>query len=123
MLVAVEHAGSLALVIPPDDARVAGREHLAQLVADQLDRCLEVELAGDGALDRGDHRELADARVERPIAVDNLRLERSFPAQGGKRRRKLASEQRQQFALGMTEATGAAVDIGIEKAEEFFASK
>ncbi len=79
---------------------------------------LEVEPAGDAALDRADHLELADARVERLVAPGDLRLERSFPAQGDDRRCDLAGEHRQQVAFGVTKATDAAVDIAIEVAEQ-----
>ena len=47
--------------IVPADADVAGLEHLAQLVADQIDDRLEIELRGHPLLDAVDHRELGGA--------------------------------------------------------------
>ena len=45
----------------PADADVVGLQHLAQLVADQVDDGLEVERAGDALLDAVDHRHLGVA--------------------------------------------------------------
>ena len=50
-----------ALGVPPADADVAGGEHLAQLVADEVDDRLQLELGGHALLDAVDHREFGVA--------------------------------------------------------------
>ena len=51
----------MAFGVVPADADLAGLEHLAQLVADQVDDGLEVELGGHALLDAVDHCELGGA--------------------------------------------------------------
>ena len=61
MLVGVEDVQDARLPSHPADAHVAGVEHLAQLVADEVDDGLEVELRGHALLDAVDHGELGVA--------------------------------------------------------------
>ena len=61
MLVFVEIVDRVGLRVVPADADVVGLEHLAQLVADEVDDRLEVELGRHPLLDAVDHRELGGA--------------------------------------------------------------
>ena len=61
VLVFVQVMHQVGLRVVPADADLAGLEHLAQLVADQVDDGLEVELRGHALLDAVDHRQLGGA--------------------------------------------------------------
>ena len=65
VLVDVEPLRPALLLVPPADGHVAGVEHFAQLVADQVDDGLEVELRRDALLDAVDHRQLGGALLLR----------------------------------------------------------
>ncbi len=57
------------------DARVAGAEHLAQLVAHKIDDGLEVQVRGDAPMDAVDERQLGGARVAFGYAPLDLMLQ------------------------------------------------
>ncbi len=61
VLVVVRTQQLIGRWVVPADADVAGLEHLAQLVADEVDDRLEVELGRHPLLDAVDHRELGGA--------------------------------------------------------------
>ena len=61
MLVRVEDMGELCFFVVPADAEIRRVKHFAQLVADEVDDCLEVELGGQSLLDRVYDRELGVA--------------------------------------------------------------
>ena len=61
MLVLVQEVDFARLVVDPADADVVALQHLAQLVADEVDDALEVQRAGHALLDAVDHRELGVA--------------------------------------------------------------
>jgi hypothetical protein len=63
-LVGIQVVQQAFLVVVPGDAEIQSPKHLAQLVPDQVDDCLEIELRGEALLDGVDQRELGRAPVE-----------------------------------------------------------
>ena len=77
VLVLVEVMQQAGVGVIPADADLAGPEHLAQLVADQVDDGLEVEFGRDALLDAVDDRELAG--VDQPFErLAQVRLARQM---------------------------------------------
>jgi hypothetical protein len=68
----------------PANADLLGAEHFAQLVADQVDDCLEVELGGNALLDAVDDRELRRALLA--LLVETLRLGEQIGIAAGRAR-------------------------------------
>ena len=117
MLVAVERMAQACRRVAPVDRDVAGAEHLAQLVADEVDDGLEAQGRGHAALDAADHGELAGAPLElgcllgelaRLALGDGLAIERD---RGG------IGKGGEQIAIGATKASLGAVDVGVQEAE------
>ena len=72
VLVLIQVVKQVCRRIVPADADVAGAEHFAQLVADEVDDRLEVELGGDALLDAVDDGELGGALLallEQPLRL------------------------------------------------------
>jgi hypothetical protein len=113
VLVRVEHAHPVGGFVPPANADVSGREHFAQLVADEIDDRLKVELGADSLLDAVDHLELAHPLVERRRALGDLLLEPLRPARVGERDRALRREHRKQVAIGVTEAPVGTAEVDV----------
>ncbi len=103
MLEHVARADCAPRVIDPADRDVAGLQHVAQLIADEIDDGLEFELRGHALLDAVDHRQLGSA------GCGLLRT--------GQCTRGLRSERGQHVALWCLEAAEGAVDVGVEEAE------
>jgi hypothetical protein len=125
VLVGVEDAAHPVRVVAPRDHHVAGREHLAQLVADQVDDALEVERAGHALLDAVDHRKLAGALFRRELgltrfvrALLDLRLQAFGEAGVGERDRGLRGEQRDPVAVGLVEAPEGAPHVGVQMTDQ-----
>ena len=94
-------------------------EHLAQLVADEVDDRLEVELGRHALLDAVDDRELVRALLEQRVgrlqllgALRDLLLETLRPLRVVERDGGLAREHAEQIAIGVVEAAERAVDVG-----------
>ena len=103
-------------LVPPADADVAGVEHLAQLVADEVDDGLEVELGGHALLDAVDHRQLARCAARSPssrrcvssnrraFSSATLMLDASGRAAGARRPRRTRARARSSATLISAEA-------------------
>ena len=112
------------MVVPPY-AEVRRIEYFAQLIADQVDDCLEIQLGGEPLLDRIDDRELGVALLEADVGRLQFRrplfdfvFEALRPLRVVERDCSLAGEHPQQGAVGFTKAPECAVDIDVEIAEQ-----
>ena len=101
------------LVVEPADADVVGLQHLAQLVADEVDDALEVERSGHALLDAVDHRELGVALLG--LLQQALRLvEQARVLQRDAHRR---SDRFEQAQFGLAERMLALVVLELQAAE------
>ncbi len=97
MLVGVKDSAQARRLVAPGDAHVAGGEDFAQLVADHVDDCLEVQLGNDRLLDAVDDRQLRVALLgflEQPLRL----VEQARVLQRDAERR---GHRRQQAQLGL----------------------
>ena len=69
----IQNLGRAGLVVQPGNADIVALQHVAQLVADQVDDALEVERASDALLNAVDDRELAGALLELGRTIGTLR--------------------------------------------------
>ena len=118
VLVLVHVMDKIGLCVVPADADVAGVEHLAQLVADQIDDGLEVELGRHALLDAVDDRELGGALLgflQQPLRlVEQARvLQRHTHARG---------DGAEQAHLGLAERVLAFVVFQHDRAEHAIAA-
>ena len=104
---------------------VRSGEHLAQLVADQVDDRLEIELGGHPLLDAVDDRELVRALLDDRLrrlqllgALRDLLLEPLRPLRVVERDGRLAREHAEEIAVGFAEPAERAVDVGVEVAQD-----
>jgi hypothetical protein len=107
----------VARLVPPADHEIAGPEHLAQLVADQIDDSLEVQRRGHSLLDAVDDRELMGALLELRGALRDFLLEAFRKAHIVERDRCLRREEAEQVAVGIAKAPEHAVDVGVQVAD------
>ena len=85
-LAVVDHIGvrpHIACAIEQRDAHDVGGEHLAQLVADEVDDALQLEVAGEPLLDAVDHREFGVARFGLLQQPDGLVEQAHVPDRDG----------------------------------------
>ena len=125
MLVAIERVHLVGRLVQPPDLHVAGPEHLAQLVADEVDDGLEVELGRHALLDAVDDRELVRALLDQRVgrlqlgrALGDLLLESLRPLRVVERDRRLAREHREEVAVGVVEAAERAVEVRVQVAHQ-----
>ena len=125
VLVLVEVMDQIGLLVVPADAEVGGLEHLAQLVADQIDDRLEVELGRHALLDAVDDRELVRALLDERVrrlqllgALRDLLLESLRPLRVVERHGGLAREHAEEVAIGFAEPSECAVEVGVEVAQD-----
>ncbi len=102
---------AVALGIEQGDRDDVGREHLAHLVADEIDHALEVELACEPLLDAVDHGQLGTT----PGQLGGLPAPREIGGMGDGR---LLGDGREQIAVAGGETARSAVDVGVERAEQ-----
>jgi hypothetical protein len=101
-------------------------QHLAQLVADQVDDGLEVQRVGHRLLDAVDQRQLAGALLGLGLgaarlgrAFGHLRFQPAGKTQVGQRHCRLASQHGKQVAVVIAEAAEGPFDVGIQMTEQF----
>ena len=111
---AIEETHRTRRFVAPGDRHIAGVEHLAQLVAHQVDDGLEVQLRAHALLDAVDHREFGGALFGLGASLGQLVLQRFAGAQMGQRRGSLAGKRRQQRTVDGTEAAHVALDVGVQ---------
>ncbi len=104
MLERIEEVDLVRFLVPPTDTDIAGAEHLAQLVADEIDDGLEVELGRHPLLDAVDDRELGGALLgflqQMLRLVEEARvLERDAHARGDRAEQAYLSLAERVFAL------------------------
>ena len=114
MLVGVEQQHAIARHVEPLDADVLDAQHLAQLVAHQIDDGLEVELRRHPLMDAVDQRQLAGALLD----LERQPLGEACVDQG---RGGLPGQHAQQVALAGGETAVTTFDVGVEEAQPFAA--
>ena len=119
MFVFVQVVDGAALVIEPADSDVFGAQHLAQLVADQVDDGLEVEFGRDALLNGVDDRQFGGALLrflQQPLRlVEQARVLERHAHAGG--------DGRQQAHLGFAERVFALVVLQDDRAEDTIAAE
>ena len=112
MFVRVEVVDQSGLPIHPSDVDIVALQHLAQLVAHEVDDCLEVELGGNALLDAVDHRHLGGALLgflEQPLRL----IEQARALQRDAHRR---GDRGQEAHLGFAERIFALVAFQADRA-------